>query len=981
MALPRHCETCSCHLLEHVNLAREQAVRAMSPLHVLCRGCGWPTGHPETLMREGLCPACQNNQKIVPPCNVMEHAISPRSDVHDDMHARCGYHPCGKLLVNGRGRRFCSRACNVSQRMLMKQVSRRSPVVVLVIMLLFLLGSDPREASADGTVFSPNCTEVSWQANTESDLGGYRLYHRASLSAPYAPYAVVPNTATNMLCSSLQFGAGQHYISLTAFDTSGNESGFSTEIAFVVQPTTANQVSDLTVIPLDSTSLTLQWTEVDNGLGSPANYDVRYAIPPIQWGSAASVASGTCMTPVTGVAIGAIKTCTITGLTAHTTYNVQLVPFRGTLNVDAIFQPLSNVAAGMTANDGTIFVDSSSVSAVVTNNSVSWTHPTTDTPTGRMLMIAPKNRHSAACSASSVTANGTALTKIRSDDGASGGDHFTSELWYLLSPPTGTLALSVIWSCTPSVWAIASAVILANVHQSSPIDAQHGATGTTAALANSITTVNPATSILDAVIGQADGGLTLGSNQTAIENGIAGSGDAVGMSIARRSTTGTEVMDWTQNGGAGQWASSAVALKPAPLPPPPDSTPPPQVTGLSLSQLSPTSLRLSHAAVTDNSGGSVTYYYERSTDGVNFEQIGNNLTLFMDMTGLTSNMTYYFRVKAQDPALNFGGYSAVISGLAFLDVSAPAPVTNLGGQALSQTDIRLTWLATTDNVGVTQYTLQRSAAGCSAFSTIFTGNALTYQDTGRSSGTTYCYRVRGEDLAGNLGTFSSTISVATLSAPPADTTPPTQVQSLTGSVLSDTQLSYTWAAATDANGIHHYNIYDCAAANCASKTLLAQPPLNSYTRTGLINGTTYYTAVSAVDPSGNEGTLSGTMTLTTLAPADVTPPSQLTGLAVLQAQYNSVTLVWDIGTDDMAIKSATIKKCIGVGCTNFTALSTTSLNVVTDSGVLPNQTIRYKGFFVDLSGNTGQESAIVTVTTPDVPVGTSLGQCPCRRRN
>lgn len=105
-------------------------------------------------------------------------------------------------------------------------------------------------------------------------------------------------------------------------------------------------------------SVTLTFTEVDDGTGQPADYDVRYIESPMdgQWGSASSVTKGTCATPLQGTSIGATMTCSVEGLQASTSYDFQLVAYRGTLNEDAVFGELSNVATEVTA-DAPIVVD------------------------------------------------------------------------------------------------------------------------------------------------------------------------------------------------------------------------------------------------------------------------------------------------------------------------------------------------------------------------------------------------------------------------------------------------------------------------------------------------------------------------------------------------------------------------------------------------------------------------------------------------
>src|SRR5438128_1005854 len=107
------------------------------------------------------------------------------------------------------------------------------------------------------------------------------------------------------------------------------------------------QVTDLAAAALTDTSATLTFTEVDDGTGAPARYDIRVAPTPLVWGGTVpSVKRGTCATPVAGTAIGAKRTCTVLGLTTGTAYDFELVTYRGTLMVNAVFGPLSNVARG-----------------------------------------------------------------------------------------------------------------------------------------------------------------------------------------------------------------------------------------------------------------------------------------------------------------------------------------------------------------------------------------------------------------------------------------------------------------------------------------------------------------------------------------------------------------------------------------------------------------------------------------------------------
>jgi uncharacterized protein YjdB len=138
--------------------------------------------------------------------------------------------------------------------------------------------------------------------------------------------------------------------STTIKATSEGVSGGSAITVTVPPPPTGNPstVTDLRASAIDSTSVTLSFAQVNDGTGQPAKYDVRYAVAPISWGSATSTTSGTCKTPVAGTAIGSQLSCTVLGLTPATKYNLQLIAFRGTLNLNAVFGSLSNVVSATT---------------------------------------------------------------------------------------------------------------------------------------------------------------------------------------------------------------------------------------------------------------------------------------------------------------------------------------------------------------------------------------------------------------------------------------------------------------------------------------------------------------------------------------------------------------------------------------------------------------------------------------------------------
>src|SRR3989442_4454499 len=138
--------------------------------------------------------------------------------------------------------------------------------------------------------------------------------------------------------------AGSATISATSEGVQGTAMASVTTTA-----TKPRTVTDLAVGGVSDTSATLTFTEVSDGTGVPASYLVRFAVAPLDWGTASDVALGTCRVPMAGTAIGAKRTCTLLGLQPGTAYGLQLVSFRGTLNVNAVFGRPSNGASGTMA--------------------------------------------------------------------------------------------------------------------------------------------------------------------------------------------------------------------------------------------------------------------------------------------------------------------------------------------------------------------------------------------------------------------------------------------------------------------------------------------------------------------------------------------------------------------------------------------------------------------------------------------------------
>jgi hypothetical protein len=105
----------------------------------------------------------------------------------------------------------------------------------------------------------------------------------------------------------------------------------------------AATVGDLAVVSATESSVTLEWTDVDDGRGNPAWYRLRYAEPPIDWGQATIG----CAPTLEGREIGSTMSCVVTGLKPTTEYDFQVMSYR---MEEGVWQgaQYSNVATGAT---------------------------------------------------------------------------------------------------------------------------------------------------------------------------------------------------------------------------------------------------------------------------------------------------------------------------------------------------------------------------------------------------------------------------------------------------------------------------------------------------------------------------------------------------------------------------------------------------------------------------------------------------------
>ena len=90
-----------------------------------------------------------------------------------------------------------------------------------------------------------------------------------------------------------------------------------------------------------------------------------------------------------------------------------------------------------------------------------------------------------------------------------------------------------------------------------------------------------------------------------------------------------------------------------------------------------------------------------------------------------------------------------------VDAQAPSVPAGLSAQAVSSSQINLSWTASTDNVGVAGYRVYRNG------SQIDTTSTTSYSNTGLSPSTTYTYSVSAYDAVGNNSAQTPNVSATT----------------------------------------------------------------------------------------------------------------------------------------------------------------------------------------------------------------------------
>jgi hypothetical protein len=109
------------------------------------------------------------------------------------------------------------------------------------------------------------------------------------------------------------------------------------------------------------------------------------------------------------------------------------------------------------------------------------------------------------------------------------------------------------------------------------------------------------------------------------------------------------------------------------------------------------------------------------------------------------------------------GGNLAMQGILMPRTQAPSVRGNLLATASGVSQVKLSWKASTDNVGVKKYEVQRQEPGSTSFVHVGSTTGTSYTDTGLGAGSSYTYRVLVRDAKGSLKRYSGVASVTTAS--------------------------------------------------------------------------------------------------------------------------------------------------------------------------------------------------------------------------
>jgi hypothetical protein len=228
-----------------------------------------------------------------------------------------------------------------------------------------------------------------------------------------------------------------------------------------------------------------------------------------------------------------------------------------------------------------------------------------------------------------------------------------------------------------------------------------------------------------------------------------------------------------------------------------------------LSEATPTSVRVSWSASTDDRGSAIDAYLLRRRDTTNgaYTDVSSQNNTSRVVTGLTPNKRYVWSVLAHNGSADSGGYSGESAQVAYTQPGPPATPAAPTVSAVGPDRFTVSWTAPANNgLTITGYEVQWATnSGFTSGTGSASDSASPYVVTGRAPATDYWVRVRainsGGTSAWSPGTKTTTLSALYFIDPATNVAEPVILHYWNGSsyevvqVLIDPELDGTFITA------------------------------------------------------------------------------------------------------------------------------------------------------------------------------------------
>jgi len=259
-----------------------------------------------------------------------------------------------------------------------------------------------------------------------------------------------------------------------------------------------------------------------------------------------------------------------------------------------------------------------------------------------------------------------------------------------------------------------------------------------------------------------------------------------------------------------------------------------------------------------------------------------------DNTGLTTNRTYYYKVRAYSTM----GTTKVYSNFSATVSAKPIPSVPVSVKAASSSynSINTSWGAVT---GASGYEVHRATPSTGTYSLLKTTTATSYNNAGLTTNKTYYYKVKAYRIVGTTKVYSNfSAAVSAKSIPSA----PVSVKAISSSHDS---IKTTWGAVIGASG---YEVHR-ATSSIGTYTLMKTTTATSYNNTGLTTNKTYYYKVRAYRTVGTTKVYSNFSSVVKTVPTPLTPNYAVDSFPAKDNIDTIVLLVSNFGTKPLTITS------------------------------------------------------------------------------